>query len=118
MEAYLMHLGNSQTANRFTEDFIGVEAAQFFCEAVAEAAPREGGPLRGLSGLGELGDGVSRPEQPDDAGRLDQLDAPDSGAGHVREDFDRHRLVRNKNQRLGNRNDFRHAARLFFFFRF
>lgn len=39
---------------RFTEDFVGVEAAEFFGEAVLEGASPHGDPLRGPSGLGQF----------------------------------------------------------------
>ncbi len=41
----------------FAEDFVGVEAAEFFGEAVFEAAAGQGDALCGLAGLGQFGDG-------------------------------------------------------------
>ena len=47
------------------EDFVGVEAAEFFGEAVAEAGSWEGDALGQFAWLGEFGDGVSGAEEPD-----------------------------------------------------
>jgi len=52
----------SKTADRLAEDFVGVEAAEFFGEAVPEASPRQGDPLC-RAGLGEFGDGQSGAEE-------------------------------------------------------
>jgi hypothetical protein len=72
----------------FAEDFVGVEAAEFFGEAVLEAAAGQGDPLRGLAGLGQFRDGQAGTEELDVAAGPGQPDAPDAGAGGVRDDRD------------------------------
>ena len=85
-----------ESSNRQAEDFVGVEAAEFFGEAVAEAGPWEGDALGGLAGLGEFRDGEAGPEELDVAvgkGQADPADAGsrrsrDGGYGHVQGGFE------------------------------
>ena len=87
--------------NHFSEDFVGVEPAKFFGEAVLEASAGEGNALGWLSGLGQFGHGQAGTEELDVATGTRQTDTADAGTWRVCHDG--HRRLQRQAQPAASR---------------
>ena len=62
--AVVVNSESTKAADCFAEDFVRVKTPQFLDQAVLQGAAGQGDPVCGLARLGQFGDGVSGPEQP------------------------------------------------------